>query len=104
MIDNIRPAADPLLVDIAAYAHSGEGSRSAASAAPVRAAFSAEAYQTASLCLMDALGCAMAALAYPACTRLLGPLVPGVLVPNGARVPGTSYQLDPVTAALTWAR
>ena len=54
---------------------------------------------TARLCLMDALGCAMAALAFPACTRLLGPVVPGTVVPNGARVPGTAYQLDPVTAA-----
>ena len=54
---------------------------------------------TARLCLMDALGCAMAALAFPACTKLLGPVVPGTVVPNGARVPGTPYQLDPVTAA-----
>jgi 2-methylcitrate dehydratase len=58
-----------------------------------------EAYQTARLSLMDALGCALEALNYSACTKLLGPVVPGVNVSNGARVPGTSYQLDPVTAA-----
>src|SRR5688572_28849423 len=60
---------------------------------------SAEAYDTARLCLMDSLGCALDALGYPACTKLLGPIVPGTVVPNGAKVPGTSFQLDPVTAA-----
>ncbi len=60
---------------------------------------SEEAYATSRLCLMDALGCAVAALAHPACTRLLGPIAPGTVVPNGARVPGTRFQLDPVTAA-----
>jgi 2-methylcitrate dehydratase len=60
---------------------------------------SAEAYRMARYCLMDALGCALEALHYPACTRLLGPLVPGTVVPGGARVPGTSYVLDPVRAA-----
>src|SRR5512135_356112 len=48
---------------------------------------------------MDALGCAIAALAFPACTKLLGPVVPGTVVPNGARVPGTAYVLDPIQAA-----
>ena len=60
---------------------------------------SREAYNTARLCLMDTLGCGLEALSYPACTKLLGPIVPGTVVPNGARVPGTSYILDPVTAA-----
>jgi 2-methylcitrate dehydratase len=60
---------------------------------------SAEAYNTARLCLMDTLGCGLEALTYPACTKLMGPLVAGTLVPNGARVPGTSFQLDPVAAA-----
>ena len=83
---NLRSAPDALLVETAVYV----------SAAPT---FGDEAYNTARLCLMDALGCAMAALAYPACTKLLGPVVPGTAVPNGARVPGTSYQLDPVQAA-----
>jgi 2-methylcitrate dehydratase len=60
---------------------------------------SAEAYATARLCLMDTLGCGLEALGYPACTKLLGPIVPGTVVPNGARVPGTQFQLDPVQAA-----
>ena len=57
------------------------------------------AYSTARYCLIDTLGCGLEALEYPACTKLLGPIVPGTVVPNGARVPGTSYQLDPVQAA-----
>ena len=60
---------------------------------------STEAYNTARLCLMDTLGCGLEALTYPACTKLMGPLVPGTMVPNGARVPGTSFVLDPVAAA-----
>ena len=84
--ENTRPAPDKLLADIADYVLT----------AP---AFSSEAYQNAYLCVMDALGCAMAAQAFPACTKLLGPIVPGTSVPGGARVPGTSFQLDPVTAA-----
>lgn len=59
-----------------------------------------EAFDTARLCLMDSLGCALLALDYPACTKLLGPVVPGATMPGtGARVPGTSYELDPVRAA-----
>ena len=59
-----------------------------------------EAFDTARLCLMDTLGCGLLALAYPACTKLLGPVVPGATMPGvGARVPGTSYELDPVQAA-----
>ena len=57
------------------------------------------AWRTAQYCLLDTLGCGFEALTYPACTKLLGPVVPGSLVPNGAKVPGTSYQLDPVQAA-----
>src|SRR5690554_6266246 len=83
---NLRPAPDDLLAAIADYVCSTNID-------------SREAYETARLCLMDALGCAMAALAFPACTKLLGPLSPGMIVPNGARVPGTPYQLDPVKAA-----
>ncbi len=60
---------------------------------------SAEAYDTARNCLIDTLGCGLEALGYPACTKLLGPVVPGTIVPNGAKVPGTEYQLDPVKAA-----
>ncbi|MCA9073616.1 MAG: bifunctional 2-methylcitrate dehydratase/aconitate hydratase [Planctomycetaceae bacterium] len=57
-----------------------------------------EAYDTARLCLMDSLGCAFQAMQFPACTRMLGPVVPGATLENGARVPGTSYVLDPVQA------
>jgi 2-methylcitrate dehydratase len=85
-ISNIRPKPDKVLTDIAEYV---TGFRIK----------SQEAYDTARLCLMDTLGCGLEALEYPACTKLLGPMVPGTLVPNGARVPGTPYQLDPVAAA-----
>jgi 2-methylcitrate dehydratase len=57
------------------------------------------AYTTARYCLLDTLGCGLEALQYPACTKLLGPIVPGTVVPGGARVPGTQFQLDPVQAA-----
>jgi 2-methylcitrate dehydratase len=57
------------------------------------------AFETARNCLIDTLGCGLEALEYPACTKLLGPIVAGTVVPNGAKVPGTSYQLDPVQAA-----
>ncbi|MGV8960602.1 MAG: bifunctional 2-methylcitrate dehydratase/aconitate hydratase [Stenotrophomonas sp.] len=57
------------------------------------------AFETARLCLIDSLGCALEALEYPACTRLLGPLVAGTVVAHGARVPGTAFELDPVQAA-----
>ena len=60
---------------------------------------SAEALDTARNCLMDTLGCGLLALRFPECTKLLGPQVEGTLVPNGARVPGTAYRLDPVKAA-----
>ena len=57
------------------------------------------AYETAYYCLMDTLACGFQALKYPACTRLLGPVVPGATLARGARVPGTSYELDPINAA-----
>src|SRR5574340_1615578 len=57
------------------------------------------AYETARHCLIDTLGCGLEALEYPACTKLLGPVVPGTIVPNGAKVPGTNYELEPVQAA-----
>jgi 2-methylcitrate dehydratase len=60
---------------------------------------SALAYDTARHCLIDTLGCGLEALEYPACKKLLGPIVPGTVVPHGARVPGTQFQLDPVQAA-----
>jgi 2-methylcitrate dehydratase len=83
---NFRPPPDPELVAIADYA-----------AGPPP--FSDEAWTTARYCLLDSLGCAMFALEYPVCRRHLGPIVPGTAVPNGARVPGTAFQLDPVNAA-----
>ncbi len=83
---NVRPEPDQVLVDIADYVTQYQVD-------------SEEALHTAHLSLMDSLGCALAALAFPACTRLLGPIVPGAAVPNGARVPGTPYVLDPVQAA-----
>ncbi len=85
-ISNVRPKPDKVLTDIADYVGK-------------YAIRSKEAYNTARLCLMDTLGCGFEALSYPACTKLLGPIVPGTVVPNGARVPGTPYQLDPVMAA-----
>src|SRR5699024_9877935 len=60
---------------------------------------SQEALETARYCLIDTLGCGLQALTYPACTKLMGPVVPGATLPGGARVPGTPYELDPVTAA-----
>ncbi|MFN7035777.1 MAG: bifunctional 2-methylcitrate dehydratase/aconitate hydratase, partial [Bellilinea sp.] len=85
-MNNVRPQPDDVLAQIADYALN----------TPIT---SAEAYETARLCLMDTLGCGFEALSYPACTKLLGPIVPGTIVPHGARVPGTPYVLDPVTAA-----
>jgi 2-methylcitrate dehydratase len=81
-----RPAPDAALVAIAEYAHSYTVN-------------STQAYDTARYCLMDTLACGFQALKYPACTKLLGPVVPGAVMPGGARVPGTSYELDPVQAA-----
>ncbi|MHA2165177.1 MAG: bifunctional 2-methylcitrate dehydratase/aconitate hydratase [Candidatus Hodarchaeales archaeon] len=60
---------------------------------------SEEAYKTARLCLMDSIGSAVLALKFHECTKMLGPIVPGSVVPNGARVPGTLFELDPITAA-----
>ena len=85
-ISNVRPAPDPILADIADYVL---GQRQ----------FQGLAFETARLCLIDTLGCGLEALEYPACTKLLGPVVLGTVVPNGAKVPGTPYQLDPVQAA-----
>ncbi|MCR8996288.1 2-methylcitrate dehydratase [Brevibacillus laterosporus] len=60
---------------------------------------SLEAFETARNVLLDTLGCGILALSYPDCTKLLGPIVPGTVVPNGCRVPGTSFVLDPVRGA-----
>ncbi len=85
-ISNVRPKADKVLTLIADYAKN-------------YSVKSENAYDTARYCLMDTLGCGFEALEYPACTKLLGPIVKGTVVPNGARVPGTQFQLDPVQAA-----
>jgi 2-methylcitrate dehydratase len=81
-----RPQPDPLLTAIASYARN----------------FSVQsevAYETARYCFMDTLACGFLALRYPSCRRLLGPVVPGAVMSCGARVPGTSFELDPVQAA-----
>src|SRR5258707_7445117 len=81
-----RPKPDQVLVDIADYVLD-------------QSIDSSVAYETARNCLIDTLGCGLEALDYPACTKLLGPIVPGAVVAQGARVPGTSYELDSVQAA-----
>jgi 2-methylcitrate dehydratase len=81
-----RPAPDPLLTEIADYVLG-------------RSAAGAEARRIARYCLMDTLGCGILALGFPACTKLLGPVVPGATLRDGARVPGTRYELEPVAAA-----
>ena len=85
-ISNVRPKPDKVLTLIADYATKFQIK-------------SNEAYETARYCLMDTLGCGFEALEYPACTKLLGPIDPATVVPNGAKVPGTKFQLDPVQAA-----
>jgi 2-methylcitrate dehydratase len=60
---------------------------------------SKEALDTARMCLLDSMGCAMLALSFPECTKLLGPIVPDTSVPEGSRVPGTNFVLDPIRAA-----
>jgi len=71
-----RPAPDRVLTDIADYV--------------LDAGIQSDlAYETARYCLLDTLGCGLEALEYPACAKLLGPIVPGTVVPNGARIPGT---------------
>ena len=84
--DNVKPEYDVVISDIADYVLNTKID-------------SAAAYETARLCLMDTLGCGMLALNFSECTKLLGPIVPGALLPGGARVPGTGYELDPVQAA-----
>jgi 2-methylcitrate dehydratase len=82
----VRPDPDSALVDIADYVCN----------TPIDSAL---AYETAHYCLMDTLACGFQALDYAACTKLLGPVVPGATLAGGARVPGTSYELEPVMAA-----
>jgi 2-methylcitrate dehydratase len=81
-----RPAPDQPLLDLADYVIDYQIQ-------------SDEAYETARYCLMDSLACAILALRFPECTKLLGPLVPGAQMVGGARVPFTPYELDPAQAA-----
>jgi 2-methylcitrate dehydratase len=83
---NVRPQADKVLVDIANYVLNYEVKSNLA-------------LETAHYCLLDSIGCGLEALSYPACTKLLGPVVPGTTVPNGTKVFATNYQLDPIQAA-----
>lgn len=83
---NERPLVDQVIIDIVDYVCDYSVS-------------SELALETAHYCFLDTLGCGFEALTYPACTKLLGPIVPGTIVPNGAKVPGTNHQLDPVQAA-----
>ncbi len=85
-VSNMRPAPDELIVELAEYAAN-------------YVVDSREAIDTARYNLMDTLGCGLLALRYPECAKHLGPIVPGAILPNGARVPGTPWQLEPVHAA-----
>ncbi|KAI0374030.1 2-methylcitrate dehydratase [Pilatotrama ljubarskyi] len=82
----VRPEPDKVLQDIADYVHNYKIE-------------SPLAWETARLCLIDTIGCGLEALRFPACTNLLGPVVEGTIVPNGTKVPGTNYQLDPIRGA-----
>ena len=85
-VHDTRPAPDTILRQIADYVlgFAAEG---------------ALARDTAHLCFFDALGCGFPAHDHPECAKVLGPLIDGTVVPHGARVPGTAFELDPVTAA-----
>jgi len=83
---NLRPDYDEVIQDIADYVLDYKIE-------------SNEAMDTARSCLMDTIGCGLLALRFPECTKHLGPFVEGTVVPNGARVPGTQFRLDPVKAA-----
>ncbi|MGK6351034.1 bifunctional 2-methylcitrate dehydratase/aconitate hydratase [Parapedobacter sp. DT-150] len=85
-ISNVRPETDRVITDVVDYTLGYE----------IRSDL---AFKTAHYCLLDTLGCGFEALTYPACTKLLGPVVSGTVVPHGAKVPGTPYQLDPIHAA-----
>src|ERR1035437_5140978 len=83
---NSRPAPDQVLLDIADYVLNYQ----------IR---DKQAIDAARLCMTDAIACALDALDFPECTKLVGPVVPGTVVPHGSRVPGTRHELDPVTGA-----
>ena len=83
---NVRSAPDSLLIKIAEYVSNSKIE-------------SELAFSTARNCLIDTIGCGLLALTFPACTKMLGPIVPETHVPNGVRVPGTNFLLDPVKGA-----
>ncbi|MEN8801455.1 MAG: bifunctional 2-methylcitrate dehydratase/aconitate hydratase, partial [Thiogranum sp.] len=87
VLDASRPEFDQVIQDIVDYVMTYDVTQSGT------------AMETARYCWMDTIGCGLLALNYPACTKLLGPVVPGAGMNNGSRVPGTSYELDPVRAA-----
>jgi len=82
----LRPDPDKVLTDIADYVHNHKIN-------------SDLAFETARLCLIDTIGCGLEGLRFPDCAKLLGPVVEGTVVPNGTKVPGTNYQLDPIRGA-----
>ncbi|KAG9103891.1 ATP-binding cassette transporter CGR1, partial [Ceratobasidium sp. 392] len=82
----VRPEPDQVVKDIADYVHDFEVT-------------SELAWETARLCLIDTIGCGLEGLRFKECARLLGPVVEGTTVPNGTKVPGTNYQLDPIRGA-----
>lgn len=84
--ENTRPEYDQVLQDISGYVHNHDID-------------STVAYDTARLCLIDTVGCGLAALKYPNVRKIIAPTVPGTIVPNGTRVPGTNHQLDPIRGA-----
>ena len=84
--NNVKPEPDKVMQDIADYVHSYKID-------------SDLAYQTAHHCFIDTIGCGLEGLRFNECSRLLGPVVDGTIVPNGVKVPGTPYQLDPIRAA-----
>ncbi len=84
--NNVKPDYDKVMLEIADYVGNYQ-------------IVNSEAYDIARLCLFDALSCGLLALNFPECTKLLGPIVPNATLVNGARVPGTDYQLDPIQAA-----
>ncbi|PHQ78335.1 MAG: 2-methylcitrate dehydratase [Coxiella sp. (in: Bacteria)] len=86
MDNNARPEYDQVIVDICTYVTSYEIK-------------SADAYETAYYDFLDTIACGLLALKFPACTKLMGPVVPGATLAQGARVPGTNFELDPVQAA-----
>src|SRR5262249_45332007 len=88
-VKNTRPPPDQELVDIADYTCNYKVRKE-------------ETFDIARLCLMDALACGLDALDFEECTRMIGPVVPGTTVPNGGRIPGTKFELDPDPAAFTF--